>query len=262
MSRLTRGRTTWLNWVFVFVALLCASADPAWAQPGTTTPAPSPPDFRFEPPKMTLGIRGGYVQPREGSDVFDFVRDLLTIDKGGFGGPLFATDIGIAVHPRFEIVTGYEFSRGLARSEYLDYVDGDDLPIEQESSLRQHGLNAGVRFLLTPRARSIGRLAWVPSRFTPYVGAGGGVVWWRFMQDGDFVDFHDLGIFTETFESRGVAPTIHALGGLEVRAARWLNLAVEGRYQWSSGRLGGDFVGFDPIDLSGFRVSGGITLLF
>lgn len=216
----------------------------------------------FERPKTIFGIRGGYVQPREGSDVFDFVRDLLTIDKGGFGGPLFAVDLGASVHPRLEIITGFEFSRGRARSEYRDFIDNDDLPIEQESSLQQHGLNASVRFLLVPRARNIGRLAWVPSRFTPYVGGGGGVTWWRFMQDGDFVDVNTFDIFTDTFESRGATSTVHALGGIDVRASRHLNLTFEGRYQWAKGRLDRDFVGFEPIDLSGLRLSAGVTLVF
>jgi hypothetical protein len=37
---------------------------------------------------------------------------------------------------------------------------------------------------------------------------------------------------------------------------------AEGRYTWASDDLEGDFVGFDPIDLSGLRLSAGINFVF
>jgi hypothetical protein len=39
-------------------------------------------------------------------------------------------------------------------------------------------------------------------------------------------------------------------------------LAVEARYAWAKTDLSQDFVGFDPIDLSGLSVTGGFNLLF
>ena len=96
----------------------------------------------------------------------------------------------------------------------------------------------------------------------PYVGAGGGAVYYNFAQSGDFVDFVDLSVFPDAFVSKGWAPSAHALGGVDVQIYRALYGTVEGRYTKAAGKLGRDFIDFDPIDLSGFRLSAGINLLF
>lgn len=41
-----------------------------------------------------------------------------------------------------------------------------------------------------------------------------------------------------------------------------LFLEVEGRYRWARAEPGGDFVGFETIDLSGAKVTAGISYLF
>jgi hypothetical protein len=76
------------------------------------------------------------------------------------------------------------------------------------------------------------------------------------------VDFQDLGVFTTSFESSGVSPTAHAFAGADVQVYKRLFFTVEGRYVWASGTLDRDFVGFAPIDLSGFRTSAGINVVF
>ena len=49
-------------------------------------------------------------------------------------------------------------------------------------------LSGSVKFALTPRGREISSRAWIPSAVTPYVGAGGGVLHYQFLQFGDFID--------------------------------------------------------------------------
>jgi hypothetical protein len=219
-------------------------------------------DFLFGRPRGTFGIRGAFVMPREGSDIFDFVQGLLTIDKGDFVGPAFTMDVGYSVTPRLDVVGGFELFGKTVHSEYRDFVDNNFLPIEQQTTLKQNSVNGSLRFLVIPRGRSVGRFAWVPNAVTPYVGAGGGFTWWEFSQLGDFVDFQDFDVFSDSFISNGIAPNAHAFGGVDVQVYRRLLLSFEGRYLWSSGTLSEDFVAFEPIDLSGFRLSAGIMLLF
>ena len=52
------------------------------------------------------------------------------------------------------------------------------------------------------------------------------------------------------------------LGGLDIVAYKRLMFSLDGRYQWARGELGEDFVGFEPLDLSGFRASVGISIAF
>lgn len=245
-------------------ALLGAAAAPAHAQvsPGSMTQDIPSADFLFGRPRVSLGLRAGWMVPGEGSDLFDFVQDQLTIQEGDFRGPAFAADVGVALADRLDIVAGFEFTRKTIASEYRDFVDNDLLPIEQSSKLSQNFATASLRFMLVPRGQRAGSFAWIPSRVAPYVGAGGGLLWWRFEQYGDFVDFQDLGVFSDQFRADGTSPTGHVFGGADIRMYKRLFFTLEGRYVWASGTLDGDFVGFAPLDLSGFRASAGINVLF
>ena len=262
-----RGFLARTSWILALAVLLGWSVRPAFAQP---TPPPTTSisqdlptaDFLFGQPRATLGIRGAYAMPSGGSDLFDFIQDQLTVESGDFNGPAFAFDVGVPVGTRLDVVVGYEFARGTANSEYRDLVDNNELPIQQQSSLRQNALTGSARFLLVPRGRNVGRFAWIPNRVTPYVGAGGGLLWWKFQQRGDFVDFQDMGIFTDVFESTGTTPSAHVFGGMDIQVYKRLLVSFEGRYLWASDALGPDFIDFEPIDLSGFRLSTGINILF
>lgn len=257
----------WLRLVsFAVGVLVTATALPAAAQP------PAPPvrviqdlpdsDFLFRRPRGLLSIRGGFLSPRESSDLFEFLREHLTIDKGNFGSPSFAVDVGYSLTPRFDIVGGFDLARQTVDSEYRDFIDNAGLPIQQQTSLRQNSFTGSARFALLPRGRSVGQYAWIPARVQPWVGAGGGIIFWEFTQIGDFVDFQDLEVFPDTFQSSGASLGGHVLGGVDVQLYKRLFLATEARYVWASGELSNDFVGFDPIDLSGLRISVGINLVF
>ena len=119
-----------------------------------------------------------------------------------------------------------------------------------------------MKYYLKPRGREISRYAWVPYSFAPYVGGGGGLLWYRFRQAGDFVDSEDLSIFSDLFESEGWTATLHVVGGADIKLTPRLFLTVEACYAWADAELSPDFVGFDPIDLSGFKTTVGIDLVF
>lgn len=219
-------------------------------------------DFMFGRPKTSISVRGSWNVASAGSDLFDFVTDQLTVDKGDFSSPGIGTDINFSMTPRVEVGGGFFFSKASQESEYRDFVDNDFLPIAQSTSLRTMEITGSIRYTLRPRGRDISRFAWVPNRFVPFVGGGGGVVSYEFRQSGDFVDFQDLSVFTDVFRSSGWAPSGHVFGGVDFQLYRGLYASVEGRYTKSSAKLSRDFVDFDPIDLSGFRMAGGINFVF
>ncbi len=115
---------------------------------------------------------------------------------------------------------------------------------------------------ITPRGREISTHAWIPATVTPYVGAGAGALHYALRQDGDFVDFVDSSVFTSSFSSSGWAPSAHVFGGLDVKAWKRVYFSGEARYLWSHAGLDRDFSGFDPIDLTGLKVTGGIRFMF
>lgn len=254
--------------VSALVATRAASGAPAGQEAGGSPPAsqqPRPtPDFLFGQPRGSLGIRGSWVFARAGSDIFDFVREHLTVDKGAFNAPAIAADLAITVAPRLDAVFGFEFSQASVPSEYRAFVDNNRQPIEQTTRLREVHLSGTVRVALMPRGIGVSRLAWIPRRVTPYVGAGGGALWYDFTQSGDFIDVLSprRAVFSDVLTSTGWTPSAHALGGVDVRVHRRLFVTVEGRYLWAAATLQRRFENFDPIDLAGFRTSAGINVLF
>jgi hypothetical protein len=247
---------------YLLVVALLSWTVPALAQ---QPPPPQPSsDFLFGAPRGSFGLRGGWLFAHAGGELFGFISDRLTVDKGDFNAPFISTDIGFTLTPRVDIVGGVDLSRTSASSEYRHFAE-NGRPIRQTTYLQEQNLTASVRVALLPRGLAISRLAWVPRRVTPVVGAGAGMMHYALRQAGDFVDEDraaGLAIFTDSLESNGWAPSAHLFGGVDLRIYRGLMLSVEGRYLWSKGPVREDFVGFEPIDLAGFRLSTGINVLF
>jgi hypothetical protein len=234
-----------------------ASADEPQSQPLNSTP-----DFLFGRPRGSIGIRGSWLVGRASSDFYDFVTDQLTLNKGDFNRPSIGTEGSVTIGQRFDVVFGVDYGQSTTNSEYRRFVDNNRLPIEQTTVIRDTQITAGVKYALTERGRPVGRLAWVPKSLVPFVGAGAGAMYFQLQQTGDFVDYVDLSVFPDVFEASGWAPTVHVFGGVDYRLLRRLYLNMEGRYIWASGDLGRSFVGFDRLDLAGFRIAAGIQLVF
>jgi hypothetical protein len=123
-------------------------------------------------------------------------------------------------------------------------------------------VTASIKAYLSNSGRSVGHFAWIPSRYAPYVGAGGGAMWYRFRQEGDFIDFATSKVFTDAFMSQGWTPTAQAFVGTDVSLNPRFAVTAEGRYQWARSRLSTDFSQFQPIDLSGFALTAGLSIRY
>jgi opacity protein-like surface antigen len=257
-----RGARNAFSLAVLGLGTLLYSAAPALAQPGSAPQPIGTRDFLFGYPRAWLAIRGSWLMPQAEGDLFAFVKDQLTVENGDFNAPAFISEVGFVLTSRIDASAGIEFSRGSTASEYRRFVDNLGAPITQSSELMQTNIAGGVKFALLDRGRAISRYAFVPRTVSPYVGAGGGMLYYKFQQTGDFVDFVTLRVFSDRFHSEGWTPSAHVFGGTEVRVWRSLFVDVEGRYVWASGELDSDFVGFDGIDLNGFRLSSGINVVF
>jgi len=98
----------------------------------------------------------------------------------------------------------------------------------------------------------------------PYAGAGGGMLFYRLFQTGDFIDAltPQRSIFYDTFISSAWTPAAHLYGGVDIRVARRVYATLDGRYLWASGKMDPQFVGFDRLDLAGLRTSAGVNVVF
>jgi len=218
--------------------------------------------FLFRRPVVTFAIRGGYDRPMARSDLYDFTTTQLTLSRGDFAALGYAADLGVRVAERVDLV----FSAGEARrgqpSEFRKFVDDRDQPIEQTTSLRRVPLTAGVRYALTSPGEQISRLAWLPSRLTPWIGAGGGLMLYNFRQNGDFVDFETLNVFSKTYASKGRSAMAYVNLGADLSLTERFVLTGDLRYSTARAALNGTFVGFNKIDLSGTAATMGIAVRY
>jgi len=216
--------------------------------------------FLFQAPIGTWGIHGGFDRANAGGDVFSFVTNQLTLNRADFSSATFGGNVAIRLSPVNDIVFDLTYASVSRRSEFRDWVDQNDQPIEQTTALRRLPITASIKHYLTPRGRSIGRFAWVPAARATYVGAGAGMMWYSFRQVGDFVDFQTLNVFPDAFESSAWTPVLHAFAGIDLSLGEYFVLTGESRYTWAKGPMGRDFVGFNKIDLSGLSVTAGFSL--
>jgi hypothetical protein len=257
---MTRGRTA----AGVF-ALLAAIALPMHVSSAQSW---SPNDYLLGRPRVSLNLRVGASRPNASDGVFAASdaagRRLLTLGPDQFVGASFGGDLGVLLSQRTELQFSVSSSGRRADSEYRDFIGSDDLPIEQSTRLRRMPASVGVRYNLLPAGRAISRLAWVPSKIVPYVAAGGGAMWYKFQQEGEFIDYLSprLDVFRAKLEASGWAPLAYAATGFTWTTRPSVALNTEVRYDHSRTPMKGDFTGFDKTALSGVGVTTGIQFRF
>jgi hypothetical protein len=237
--------------------LVLTAPSALWAQPAGAVGD----GFTFRRPVVSLTVRGGYDRPFGNGEIFDFSRKNLTLSTGDFAAAGYQIDIGFRISDRTEImITGGDASRTSA-SEFRDFIDNNDQPIEQTTRLRRMPLAIGVKYALSAPGERIGKFAWIPSRFTPWVGTGLGAMQYTFAQNGDFVDFQTLNVFNSKLSSTGWAPMAYGHFGLDVRLTTRMSLTGDLRYTAARATLSrdGSFDGFGKIDLSGTAATMGFT---
>jgi hypothetical protein len=225
-------------------------------------------DFLFRPPVISISARGGPMLYSANSDVFDDVTTNLTLRRGDFRAPAVGAELVVMPTSRLDIALGVMWSATEARSEFRGWdeeikgPDGEVIglkPIEQTTRLRTTPVTATLRYLLVPRGRRISQLAYLPRRTVPYVGAGGGVTWYRFEQEGDFVDIADNGIFSDVLTTSGEQVTLHAVAGVDHWFMSNVGLNAEARYTRGSAQPNQSFSDYDNLDLGGLQLTLGLS---
>jgi len=230
-------------------------ARPAQAQDGGN-------GFLFHVPHTTFTVRTGYDAASANSDIFSFVTRELTLNRSDFSSPTIATDLGFWMNANVDALFSVGYSRSAAESQFRDWSDNNNLPIQQSTDFTRIPLTVGLKAYLGPRGQAIGHFAWVPARVVPYVGASVGTMWYSFRQGGDFVDTTTTNVYSDVYTSSGWTPTANLFAGADFTLTPMTALTAEARYTWGRAELSGDYVGFNRIDLSGIAVTAGLTFRF
>lgn len=219
--------------------------------------------YLFHAPKGSVTLRAGYAGAAAGSDVFDFVTNELTLNRKDFGAVSAGADLAIRVLKRWDLVLGYDAAGMRKKSEFREWEDDSGNPIEQSTAFSRQGWTLSARYYVLPDGRSLGRFAWVPARYVPWVSAGLGRTNYSFSQDGDFIDFEQgNNVFRDSFKSSQWTSTWQLAGGVDWSLNKRFALTTQARYLFGKAELQYDYSGFDPIDLSGIGASAGLSIRF
>ncbi|CAN5305536.1 hypothetical protein BH09GEM1_BH09GEM1_18180 [soil metagenome] len=218
--------------------------------------------YMFHTPQGRLTLRTGYDHANAGSDVFTQSTDLLTLKKSDFSGITVGAEAAYSLGSRLDLSADLAFTHKTKGSEYRYLIDNKNQPIEQSTTFDRVPLTVNARFYLTEPGRSIGKLAWIPNKVVPWVGAGAGMMWYRFQQEGDFVDYQTNNVFTaqgDAFNAADWTGMYQAMAGADFSLSPHVALRLDSRYVWAKAPLSRAFSGFDRIDLSGVQGTFGLT---
>jgi hypothetical protein len=243
-----RGAKGWM----VGAALMVAAAAPSSAQ-GTGN------GYLFGEPSGRATLRAGWAFASAGSDFFDQATTDFTLSKSDFSGPTFGGELAYRIAPRLDFTVDGAYAGVDRNSHYRKFTDSNGQEIEQSTSLKRVPLTANIRAYLASPGRSVGSLAFIPARVVPWLGVGAGATWYDLKQTGDFIDTNTLNVFPATFHSSGWGPALQGMGGIDLTLTPRIAATADARYTWSRATLGGDFQGYDKIDLSGVAVTLGLT---
>jgi outer membrane protein W len=189
---------------------------------------------------------GGFVprsvDARPDDDVLVNDQNFLAFRINDFKGATLGGELLVGLGDYVEGGLGLGYYSKTVPSVYLFQVNANGSEISQDLKLRVVPFTATVRFL------PLGRHAPIQ----PYVGAGVGVMRYRYSETGQFVDSDDS-IFNGNFVGSGTATGPVVLGGVRFSVGQF-DPGFEVRYQSAKGDLPADQTFAGPrIDLGGFN---------
>ena len=194
----------------------------------------------------------GIFEPTASSQDLDDAFDVFTGSPSDFEDLVFGTDYLWRTSHQGRNRFGISFYEGRATQAYLDWVDASGQDISHTTTL-------GLADMTAAYVLRFGR-----GSVKPYLGGGGGLLWWRLNEEGSFIDFAypDRPISFASYRSDGTTWELFAFAGLDFRLGRNWSFFFEGRYRWAEAELNRDFAGFGTIDLSGTQLTGGFAYNF
>src|SRR6267143_5756277 len=141
-----------------YAALLLAATAIAVTRPSRAQTAGD--GFLFHTPRFAWGVHGGFDRAAASGDVFAFVTKQLTLNRGDFSSATFGSNLAVRLSPSNDIVFDVSVAGVSRRSEFRAWVDQNNLPIEQTTSLLRVPITLSIKHYLTARGRSISRFAW------------------------------------------------------------------------------------------------------
>lgn len=232
-----------LRWLLPVLIFILFAAPPAMAQ-------------RHWQPGDEGSIRFflGQFDPDTSSEYWDDKFTDFTGSSSDFNDFIFMVDYRHPVSDSSAMLFSVGWYEGATTQAYRDWVDPAGREIRHKTSLRTFETSAAWIYEIGARQHPV----------TPYLGAGGGFIWWELIERGDFIDFgnSNLPIINTWYGTNDVTLALFGVAGLDINFGGAWSLVGQARYRWAEDELGGNFAGFGTIDLSGFDYTIGAAFHF
>ena len=211
-----------------------------------------------------LNFRAGGFFPAGSSDFWDVNEAAFTQDKSDFNGLIGGVGYTAAITNYFEFDVNADFYSASARSADRNFTDQNGFAILHDARLSILPVTVGFRVLPAGRFGKRGaegqRLVRRP---VPYIGAGVGMAYWQYEEEGDFVA-SDLSIVYDRIKDTGLEFEKHVQVGIEFPIAPDWNFGFEIRRSWAEATPSGGFAVVNPgkLDLGGVGVFFGASMRF
>ena len=113
--------------------------------PSPTSAQGSGQDFLFKQPTFQVGVRAGYARAHAGGSVLNRALEDFTLNKRDFDASSWGLELAFRSSERLDIALDIRFSRSEAGSESEPYVDLDNLPIQQTTTLIRVPVTVGTK---------------------------------------------------------------------------------------------------------------------
>ncbi len=215
-------------------------------------PAEAQGSYRRYGGESELRFRLGNFEPDAESVYWDDTFFDFTGSPESFEDVIVGVDYVHRLGNRVSLIASGSVYESEARQAYRDFVDGDGRDIRHDTFLEIGSGTVGLLLNFAGRDATI----------QPYIGGGGGFYAWTLEESGDFIDFTDDTIFSDTFLAEGTAFGTFFVAGISIPIGDTASVFAEGRWDSADDELGDDFDGLGTIDLSGRQLSAGFSWRF
>ena len=217
---------------------------------------------------------GGYF-PTTDSDFFKEQENAYSFDGSDLNGVTGGVGYTATLNNYVELDVNADFFYGSTRSADADFEDQNGNLILHDSRLSVIQLTVGFRVLPFGRYGRRGQEGrHYVRRPAPYLGAGVGMAYWQYEEEGDFVfaDPSDPSGFTVDYDrvlDSGLEFETHVQAGIDFPIGPDWNLTLEARRSWAEANLSDAFPSTaisitDPrkLDLGGYSLLFGASVRF
>ena len=203
----------------------------------------------------SIRFRLGLFEPEADSSYWDEKFEVWTGNPEDFQDVVWGVDGMWMISPTSGLLFGSSWYQGSTTQAYRDWVDNAGRDVSHRTELTTWDLT--VAWVFKPLKGAAVR---------PYFGIGGGLLSWRLLEYGDFIDFGSQGdgsVVYGTYGDNGTTFMAVGIVGVEFFSRNPWSFFLEGRWREADTSLSGGFASLNQrLDLSGLEIDAGIAWKF